>query len=83
MTMALKALREDQAVFAEGDEPVQGGAVSHRFELRAVAYLGTNAPQAMDIPRGFSYTREVSRSGIGIASSAMRAPRTRKRNTYR
>jgi len=46
--------------FAQGDEPVQE---MERFltavEKRATAYLGTNAPQAMDVPRGFSYTREV------------------------
>ncbi len=46
--------------FAEGDEPVQE---MQRFltdsERRAMKYLGTNAPQAMDVPRGFSYTREI------------------------
>ena len=46
--------------FAEGDEPVQE---MERFltdsEKRAMRYLGTNAPQAMDVPRGFSYTREI------------------------
>lgn len=46
--------------FAEGDEPVQE---MERFltasERRAREYLGTNAPQAMDVPRGFSYTREI------------------------
>lgn len=46
--------------FAEGDEPVQE---MERFltdsEKRAMRYLGTNAPQATDVPRGFSYTREI------------------------
>jgi len=46
--------------FAQGDEPVQE---MERFltasQRRAREYLGTNAPQAMDIPRGFSYTREI------------------------
>ena len=46
--------------FAPGDEPVQE---MERFlsdsEKRAMRYLGTNAPQAMDVPRGFSYTREI------------------------
>ena len=46
--------------FAPGDEPVQE---MERFlsdsEKRAAQYLGTNAPQAMDVPRGFSYTREI------------------------
>ena len=46
--------------FSEGDEPVQE---MERFltdsEKRAIKYLGTNAPQAMDVPRGFSYTREI------------------------
>ncbi|MDD4872232.1 MAG: hypothetical protein PHR77_16885 [Kiritimatiellae bacterium] len=46
--------------FAEGDEPVQE---MERFltasEKRAMKYLGPNAPQAMDVPLGFSYTREI------------------------
>jgi cytochrome c553 len=46
--------------FAKGEEPVQE---MDRFlsasEKRAMQYLGTNAPQAMDVPRGFSYTREI------------------------
>ncbi len=46
--------------FSPGDEPVQE---MERFltdsEIRAAKYLGTNAPQAMDVPRGFSYTREI------------------------
>ncbi len=46
--------------FAPDDEPVQE---MDRFltasEKRAREYLGTNAPQAMDVPRGFSYTREI------------------------
>lgn len=61
VTIALKkAPQKIEPFFAEGDEPVQE---MERFlsdsELRAVAYLGANAPQAMDVPRGFSYTREV------------------------
>ncbi len=59
-----KALRKPpqkiEPFFAAGDEPVQE---MERFltdsEKRAMKYLGTNAPQAMDVPRGFSYTREV------------------------
>ena len=61
MTRALR--RPPQKIepfFAAGDEPVQE---MERFltdsEKRAMKYLGTNAPQAMDVPRGFSYTREV------------------------
>ncbi len=46
--------------FVPGDEPVQEMV---RFltesEKKAMKYLGTNAPQAMDVPTGFSYTREV------------------------
>ncbi len=46
--------------FAKGEEPIQE---MERFltesEKRAMKYLGTNAPQAMDVPRGFSYTREI------------------------
>lgn len=46
--------------FAPGDEPVQE---MDRFltasEKRAMRYLGSCAPQAMDVPRGFSYTREI------------------------
>jgi hypothetical protein len=46
--------------FAQGDEPVQEmGRFLNASEKRALAYLGTNAPQAMDVPRGFSYTREI------------------------
>ncbi len=46
--------------FTAGDEPVQE---MERFltvsEKRAMKYLGPNAPQAMDVPLGFSYTREI------------------------
>ncbi|MBP7637008.1 MAG: hypothetical protein KBA18_03970 [Kiritimatiellae bacterium] len=28
-------------------------------QKRAMAYLGSNAPQGMDVPKGFSYTREI------------------------
>ncbi len=61
VTMALKrAPQKIKPFFAKGDEPVQE---MERFltdsEKRAVKYLGTNAPQAMDVPRGFSYTREI------------------------
>ena len=61
VTMALKKpAQKIEPFFAEGDEPVQE---MQRFltasEKRAMEYLGTNAPQAMDVPRGFSYTREV------------------------
>ncbi len=46
--------------YAPGEEPVQEMA---RFQTesqkRAMAYLGPNAPQGMDVPRGFSYTREI------------------------
>ncbi len=61
VTMALeKPAQKIAPFFAEGDEPVQE---MERFltasEKRAKEYLGTNAPQAMDVPRGFSYTREI------------------------
>jgi hypothetical protein len=61
VTVALrKPPRKIRPFFAEGDEPVQE---MERFltdsEKRAMRYLGTNAPQAMDVPRGFSYTREI------------------------
>ena len=61
VTLALeKAPQKIEPFFAEGDEPVQE---MERFlnasEKRAMEYLGTNAPQAMDVPRGFSYTREI------------------------
>lgn len=46
--------------FAKEDEPVQE---MQRFltvsEKRARKFLGPNAPQAMDVPLGFSYTREI------------------------
>ena len=49
-----------QPFYAPGDEPVQELA---RFQTesqkRAMAYLGPNAPQGMDVPKGFSYTREI------------------------
>lgn len=46
--------------FAPGDEPVQEMSryLTDR-EKKAIAYLGPNAPQGMDVPTGFSYTREV------------------------
>ncbi len=61
VTMALKKRPQKlRSFFAQGDEPVQE---MDRFltdsEKRAMKYLGTNAPQAMDVPRGFSYTREI------------------------
>ena len=61
VTMALtKTPQKIRPFFAEGDEPVQE---MERFltdsEKRAMKYLGTNAPQGMDVPRGFSYTREI------------------------
>ena len=61
MTIASKkAAQKIEPFFAEGDEPLQE---MERFltdsEKRAMKYLGTNAPQAMDVPRGFSYTREI------------------------
>ena len=61
VTMASKKKPQKiRPFFAEGDEPVQE---MERFltdsERRAMKYLGTNAPQAMDVPRGFSYTREI------------------------
>lgn len=61
VTLALKrAPQQIKPFFARGDEPVQE---MERFlsdsEKRAMQYLGTNAPQGMDVPRGFSYTREV------------------------
>ena len=41
-------------------EPIQEMA---RFQTesqkRAMAFLGPNAPQGMDVPKGFSYTREI------------------------
>lgn len=60
-TLALKGPPQKiRPFFAAGDEPVQE---MERFltasEKRAMAYLGSNAPQAMDVPRGFSYTREI------------------------
>ncbi|MDY0164975.1 MAG: hypothetical protein RBS80_00440 [Thermoguttaceae bacterium] len=61
VTLALKKRPQRlQPFFAQGDEPVRE---MERFltdpEKRAMEYLGTNAPQAMDVPGGFSYTREV------------------------
>jgi hypothetical protein len=61
VTLALKKPPQKiRPFFAGGDEPVQE---MERFlsdsEKRAMKYLGTNAPQAMDVPRGFSYTREI------------------------
>ena len=61
VTIALKkSPQKIRPFFAPGDEPVQE---MERFlsdsEKRAMRYLATNAPQAMDAPRGFSYTREI------------------------
>ncbi|NLS91430.1 MAG: hypothetical protein GXX96_04505 [Planctomycetaceae bacterium] len=61
VTMALKKKPQKiEPFFVKGDEPIQE---MERFltdsEKRAIEYLGTNAPQAMDVPRGFSYTREI------------------------
>lgn len=61
VSLALKKTAQKiRPFFAAGDEPVQE---MERFltdsEKRARKYLGTNAPQAMDVPRGFSYTREI------------------------
>lgn len=59
-TASKKRPQKIKPFFAAGDEPVQE---MQRFltdaEKRAIRYLGTNAPQAMDVPRGFSYTREI------------------------
>ncbi len=47
-------------LYAPGEEPVQE---MDRFltdsQKKAMAYLGSNAPQGMDVPKGFSYTREI------------------------
>jgi hypothetical protein len=61
MTIAsTKPPQKIKSFFAKEDEPVQE---MERFltasEKRAMKYLGTNAPQAMDVPCGFSYTREI------------------------
>ncbi len=61
VTKALKKKPQKiKPFFAEGGDPVQE---MERFltdsEKRAMEYLGTNAPQAMDVPCGFSYTREI------------------------
>lgn len=57
---ARKAPQKIKPFFEKGDEPVQEMT---RFltesEKRALIWLGSNAPQAMDVPKGFSYTREV------------------------
>ncbi|MDO5580371.1 MAG: hypothetical protein Q4G69_04510 [Planctomycetia bacterium] len=46
--------------FEPGEEPVQE---MERFltaeEKKAMNYLSVNAPQGMDVPKGFSYTREI------------------------
>ncbi|MDO4576133.1 MAG: hypothetical protein Q4D98_13070 [Planctomycetia bacterium] len=61
ITMALKKPPQKiQPFFAPGEEPVQE---MERFlsdsEKEALAWLGTSAPQGMDVPKGFSYTREI------------------------
>lgn len=61
VTIALKKPPQKiKPFFASDEEPVQE---MERFltdsEKRAMRYLGTSAPQAMDVPRGFSYTREI------------------------
>ncbi|MHB8900093.1 MAG: HzsA-related protein, partial [Thermoguttaceae bacterium] len=60
-TLAMERVPQQiEPFYAKGDEPVQE---MDRFlsdsEKRAMRYLGTNAPQGMDVPRGFSYTREI------------------------
>jgi hypothetical protein len=49
-----------KSLYAPDEEPVQEMA---RFQTesqkKAMAYLGSNAPQGMDVPKGFSYTREI------------------------
>ncbi|MDO5566138.1 MAG: hypothetical protein Q4G59_05730 [Planctomycetia bacterium] len=46
--------------FEPGDEPVQEmSRYLTDSEKKAIAYLGSNAPQGMDVPTGFSYTREI------------------------
>lgn len=61
ITAALKkAPQKIQPFYAPGEEPVQEMArFQTESEKRAMEYLGTNAPQGMDVPRGFSYTREI------------------------
>lgn len=61
VTIALKKPAQEIApFFAKGDEPVQEmERLLTDSEKRAMRYLGTNAPQGMDVPRGFSYTREI------------------------
>ncbi len=55
-----RAPQKLQPLVAPDEEPVQEMA---RFQTesqkRAMAYLGPNAPQGMDVPKGFSYTREI------------------------
>lgn len=55
-----KAPQKLQPLCAPGEEPVQEMT---RFQTesqkKAMAYLGPNAPQGMDVPKGFSYTREI------------------------
>ena len=60
-TIALgKPPQQIKPFFAAADQPIQE---MDRFltdsEKRARRYLGTNAPQAMDVSLGFSYTREI------------------------
>ncbi|HNX33943.1 MAG TPA: hypothetical protein PKM57_04905 [Kiritimatiellia bacterium] len=55
-----KAPQQLRPLDATDEAPVQEMA---RFQTesqkRAMAYLGPNAPQGMDVPKGFSYTREI------------------------
>ena len=57
---ASKPPQKIKPFFEPGDEPVQE---MERYltdsEKAAIKYLGSNAPQADDVPMGFSYTREV------------------------
>ncbi len=46
--------------FEPGDEPVQEmDRFLSKEEKKAMAYLSVNAPQGRDVPKGFSYTREI------------------------
>lgn len=55
-----KAPQQLRPLDTPGEEPVQE---MDRFltesQKRAMAYLGSNAPQGMDVPKGFSYTRAI------------------------
>ena len=56
----IKTPQKIQPFYAAGEKPVQEMT---RFQTEsqksAMAYLGSNAPQGMDVPKGFSYTREI------------------------